>query len=44
MGTSEETFAPGLEGVIVAETRLSQVDGARGRLVGLALGDLGILG
>lgn len=33
MGRMDETFAPGLEGVIVAETRLSQVDGARGRLV-----------
>ena len=32
-GPDEGILRPGLEGVVVAETRLSEVDGARGRLI-----------
>src|SRR5579883_2120855 len=33
METGHEKIASGLEGVVVAETRLSEVDGERGRLI-----------
>ncbi|MBA2316039.1 MAG: citrate/2-methylcitrate synthase [Chloroflexi bacterium] len=38
----ERSYSPGLEGVIAGETALSQVDGARGRLLyrGYRIGDL----
>lgn len=33
MKTEQTAFTPGLEGVVVAETKLSEVDGEKGRLV-----------